>query len=72
MFTTAAASKGKDPDGGTYVAADKAGFILFQHDIIADGSNSTGLVNYVATEATKGTYYVNAQGTVTQNTTGYE
>ena len=70
--TTGAASKGKDPNGNTYVAADKAGFILFQHDIIGDGSNSTSLVNYTATVTTKGTYYVNSQGTVTQNTTGYE
>ena len=28
-------------------------------------------VNYVATEATKGTYTVNALGTVSQNSTGY-
>ncbi len=70
--TTAPASKGTDPDGGTYDASDKAGFILYQHDIIGDSSNSTGLVNYVATEATKGTYYVDATGTVYQKTTGYE
>ena len=69
--TTAAASKGNDPDGTAYLAGDKAGFILFQHDIIADNSvNST--VNYVATEQTHGTYTVDALGTVTQVLTGYE
>ena len=68
--TTAAASKGNDPNGNAYDASDKAGFILYQHDIIADGAQ-TGLVNYVATGTTKGTYTVNAQGTVTQVTTGY-
>lgn len=71
--TTVAASKGTDPNGNTYDANDKAGFILYQHDIIGgDASNSTGLVNYVATRTTKGTYTIDAQGTVTQVTTGYE
>jgi type IV pilus assembly protein PilA len=70
--TTAAASKGVDPDGTAYDGSDKAGFILYQHDIIGgDGSDSTGLVNYVVTENTTGTYTVDAAGTVTQVTTGY-
>ncbi len=69
--TTAAASKGKDPNGLTYNSSDKAGFVLFQHDIIADSSATTGLVNYVATPTTKGTYTVNSQGTVNQTSTGY-
>jgi len=70
--TTAAASKGTDPNGNTYLGTDKAGFILYQHDIIGgDGSAVLGLVNYVVTEITKGTYNVNASGTVTQVTTGY-
>ena len=69
--TTAAASRGTDPGGiNSYAAGDKDGFILYQHDIIADASaNST--VNYVATETTKGTYTVDSSGTVTQATTGY-
>ena len=50
---------------------DKDGYILYQHDLIADGS-STGLVSYVATRYSKGTYTVDASGTVTQVTTGYE
>ena len=67
--TTAAASKGTDRDGNTYDANDKAGFILYQHDIIgSDGSDKASLVNYVATKTTKGTYTVDASGTVTQVT----
>ena len=68
---TAATSKGTDPDGDNYGASDGMGFILFQHDIVGDGAN-TNLVNYVATQYTKGTYSVDASGTVTQETTGYE
>ena len=71
---TAAAGAGvksKDPNGDDYVLADKDGYILYQHDIIGDGL-TTGLVNYVAQEMTKGTYYVDASGTVEQKTTGYE
>jgi type IV pilus assembly protein PilA len=70
--TTAAASRGKDPGGiNSYAAGDKSGFVLYQHDIIADGSAVLGLVNYTATQTTKGTYTVDAAGTVTQVTTGY-
>ena len=68
--TTAAASRGNDPDGTAYAAGDKDGFILYGHDIIADGAQ-TGLVNYVVTENTTGTYWVDAAGTVTQASTGY-
>ncbi|MBA7599426.1 hypothetical protein ES703_06459 [subsurface metagenome] len=65
-----------DPNGDAYVEGvdplgDKAGYILYQHDISGNDSQAT-LVNYVATEMTKGTYYVNASGTVEQATTGYE
>ena len=67
-----AGAKGKDLNGNDYEAADKNGYILYQHDIIGDASPTTGLVNYVAVETTKGTYYVTADGTVTQATTGYE
>ncbi len=69
--TTAAASRGNDPNGDAYAVGDKDGFILFQHDIIADALQ-TGLVNYVATQTTHGTYTVNANGTVDQASTGYE
>jgi type IV pilus assembly protein PilA len=59
-----------DPDGDSYTASDKAGYILYKHDISADNSTAT-TVNYVATEQTKGTYYVDKYGTVTQDSTGY-
>ena len=62
--------KERDPSSALYQAGDKTGFILYQHDIIADNAQ-TGLVNYVATATTKGTYTVDAAGTVTQVTTGY-
>ncbi|MBI2830348.1 MAG: type II secretion system protein [Chloroflexi bacterium] len=60
----------KDPTATAYQAGDKDGFLLFSHDVIAD-NGQTGLVNYVATQTTKGTYTVTADGTVTQVTTGY-
>ena len=60
-----------DPEGGTYTASDQDGYILFKHDIAADNSTAT-LVNYVASEITKGTYYVDSSGTVVQDSTGYE
>ena len=68
---TVAGEKVNDPDGTAYEAGDKDGFILYQHDITADNSDNTSLVNYVATELTKGTYTVDASGTVTQVSTGY-
>ena len=63
--------KKTDPDGTPYAVGDKNGYILYQHDVIGD-SAQTGLVNYVATDTTKGTYTVDANGTVDQITTGYE
>jgi len=46
-----------DPDGKIYIVTlDKNRYILYQHDIIGDGTQNN-LVNYVATEITKGTYY---------------
>ncbi len=65
--TTAAASKGTDPDGDSYDGSDKAGFILYQHDIIGgDASATTGLVNYTSTNTTAYWYIVDSSGTVTQ------
>ena len=61
----------KDPDGTDYTASDKDGYILYRHDIKSDNGTAE-LVNYVATEMTKGTYYVDASGTVFRDTTGYE
>ena len=66
-----ATDKINDPDGDAYtVTTDKDGYILYQHDIDADGTQNN-LVNYVATETTKGTYYVDTSGTVTQEDSGY-
>ena len=50
--------------------ANMSKFPDFGETYILYGYNGT--INYVATEITKGTYYVNAQGTVTQLTHGYE
>jgi len=58
-------AKVNDPNGTLYLAGDKVGFILFQHDITAD-DGQTGLVNYVAMEKTTKFYTVDASGTVTQ------
>ena len=70
--TIVSGAKLNDPNGDAYTdGSDKDGFLLYQHDIDADATTDT-LVNYVATEITKGTYYVNASGTVEQDTTGYE
>jgi type II secretory pathway pseudopilin PulG len=69
---TTPGEKVTDPDGIAYQAGDKDGFVLFDHDIIADGSPTTGLVRYLANATTKGTYYVDSDGTVYQKTTGYE
>ncbi|MFC1965836.1 type II secretion system protein [Chloroflexota bacterium] len=61
-----------DPDGKIYAFfADKNGYFLFQHDIDADGTSSN-LINYIDMRYSKGTYYVNSNGAVSQKTTGYD
>jgi len=61
-----------DPLGVNYQPfLDKGGYILYQHDLWADGA-SANLVNYVAMQNATGTYYVDSSGTVHQKTTGYE
>ena len=68
------ANKLNDPDGDPYASGagnDLDGYVLYQHDVIGDSAN-TSLVNYVATQYTKGTYSVTADGTVNQELTGYE
>ena len=60
-----------DPSGNVYTAGDKDGYVLYRHDIIADGTEA-GTVNYVASRYSQGTYAVDELGTVTQVTTGYE
>ena len=64
--------KKTDPNSDNYqLFLDKSGYILYQHDLWADGAQDN-LINYVATATTAGTYYVDDNGTVYQKTTGYE
>ena len=65
------ADKQYDLNRNAYQSGDKNGFLLYQHDRIADNSDNTSLVKYVANEQTKGTYIVNAYGTVAQVNAGY-
>ena len=68
---SAVGAKGMDANGVNFSAGDGIGFVLYQHDITGGGAN-TSLVNYTATQYTKGTYLVDESGTVTQATHGYE
>jgi len=66
-----------DPDGVAYDATDQDGYYLYQHDIhggdgVPPDVGAAALVNYLATATTKGTYYIDASGTVVQATHGYE
>ncbi len=63
--TTTNTARGNDVLGNAYDGSDKDGFLLFQHDRIAD-SGTGNLSNYVATNATAYYYDVDLQGTVTQ------
>jgi len=60
-----------DWDGNAYQSGDKDGYILYQHDTTADNMQSN-LVNYINMQYTSGTYTVDADGTVTQVTPGFE
>jgi prepilin-type N-terminal cleavage/methylation domain-containing protein len=62
---TPATSKGVDSLGNTYDTGDGDGFVLYQHDRIADVGTGN-LTNYVATRYTSFWYTVDIQGTVTQ------
>ena len=65
-------NKKTDPNGNLYIQdKEKDGYILFQYDIIGD-EKQDNLINYVVTQFTKGTYYVDTTGKVYQQTTGYE
>lgn len=58
-----------DPNGKLYTLnQDKDGYVLYQHDIIADNT-SGNLTNYVVQEITTMFYTVDASGTVTQHET---
>ncbi len=61
------ADKTTDPAGATYAVGDGAGFLLFGHDITANAADlAVDRVNYLASNTTKCSYTVTADGTVTQ------
>ena len=55
----------QDPDGTHYSTGDKPGYLLYDHDVTADGA-ATGLIRYVSLTTTANWYTVKADGTVTQ------
>lgn len=64
--------KAVDPGGDAYDANDKDGYLLYGHDLYGGDGTDNITVNYVNQRYTRGTYIVDALGTVTQVTTGYE
>lgn len=63
--------KVKDPDGNAYDfdgtgTDDKKGYLLYGHDITADSSATTGLVNYVGSATSAYYYTIDSAGNVTQ------
>ena len=65
----AVGGKSTDPEGRPYAAEDIVGYLLYGHDRTGGGSPGP-LVNYTLQRYSKGTYTVDASGTVTQ--VGYE
>ena len=65
--TAAVGAGDKDYDilGTAYELLDKDGYLLYQHDRIANADNVT-LTNYTATATTAYWYTTDAQGTITQ------
>ena len=65
--TSVAGSEDKqtDPNGRTYQAADKAGYVLFGHDITADNTASP-LVNYTLFNKSQFCYTIESNGIVHQ------
>ena len=73
-FVTAAIANGD-------ITAEVLGYLLYGNQVVTDvdgdgtydvGDDAISEVNYVVTDTTKGTYTVDAAGTVAQATTGYE
>lgn len=57
--------KEQDTLGGTFTAGqDKNGYLLYQHDRVADLSATDNLTNYVATQMTTKYYTVDEYGTI--------
>jgi hypothetical protein len=59
------ADKQTDPEGADYSSGDKYGYILFGHDLAADGGTAS-TVNYMAVATTSFCYQTTAVGTITQ------
>ena len=57
--------KVKDPNGTTYQAGDKAGYLLFDHDKTADNT-TTPVVRYLNMKSTKYYYTCEGDGTIRQ------
>jgi len=71
--STNATAKGT---AGLTGSTDKLGYLLYRHEIGYDSTgngidDSAKIVNYTATQLTKGTYTVDSAGTVNQTSTGY-
>ncbi len=66
--TVSSGDKALDLDGNAFASGDKDGFILFDHDMVADDDQSS-TVNYVVVSTTTYWYTVDAYGTVTQHLT---
>jgi len=63
--STIITQKVADPNGTLYQAADKGGYYLYNHDLIADNA-AIGLVKYVDRQTTVYYYTVDSDGTVHQ------
>jgi len=61
----AAGGKATDPDGSSYRSGDKPGYLLYGHDLVADGAQGS-LVNYMPRQTTLFYYTVDPDGTVHQ------
>ena len=61
------ADKQTDPNGNSYTAQDKSGYLVYSHDIKADGS-PTSTVNYLAKQTTTYCYTIESTGEVRQYT----
>ena len=72
LLQTGELSRGKstDPEGIPYADEDIVGYLLYGHDMRGGGSPVHPLANYTLQRYSKGTYTVDASGTVTQ--VGYE
>jgi len=69
-WTESAGGKTIDLNGSLYAAEDIRGYLLYGHDMRGGGSREHPLVDYTLQQYSKGTYTVDASGTVTQ--VGYE